>query len=139
LTEQSARPANCAACAHWRQQRDSEGFCTAHAPRASAEPETVAHWPQVHSWQWCGEGVATVYKVGVRCDECRFWYRPATGLNPSSRSDMPMAWWATAGLCLRHAPRPVAEPGPRTFWQATQGGDGCGEGVARDGAEPPRR
>jgi hypothetical protein len=134
LTQEPARPANCAACAHWRQLRETEGLCSAHAPRTSLTSETVAHWPQVHNWQWCGEGVATIKPVGARCGECQFWHQPEGGLEPFLRSDMPASWWAHAGLCLRHAPRAVAEPGPRTFWRATQESDRCGDGVPRASA-----
>jgi hypothetical protein len=76
----------------------------------------------------------TINPVGARCGDCRFWRRPEGGLEPFSRSDMPASWWARAGLCLLHAPQPTSEPGPRAFWQATQEGDRCGEGVPRAGA-----
>jgi hypothetical protein len=56
------------------------------------------------------------------------------GLNPVNRGDMPMAWCARAGLSARHAPLAV-EPGPRSFWRATQDADFCAEGSPRQRAE----
>ena len=49
--------------------------------------------------------------IGTRCADCVFWRRPDGGLNPVNRGDMPMAWWARAGICARHAPRPSASLG----------------------------
>jgi hypothetical protein len=49
-------------------------------------------------------------------------------MHPMNRADMPNSWWARAGVCARHAPRPVSEPGPRGFWRATAEGDRCGDG-----------
>jgi hypothetical protein len=69
--------------------------------------------------------------VDRHCVDCVVWRRPGLGLNPVSRGDMPMAWWARAGQCARHAPRPVSEPGPRAFWRATLGTDCCAEGEPR--------
>jgi hypothetical protein len=127
------RPANCAACAFWRKFREHEGACTRHAPEASMRPEEVAHWPETHSRQWCGEGVAAeALSIGSHCADCAFWSRTEGGLDPVNRRDMPMAWWARAGICGRHAPRPVPEPGPRSFWRATQGTDFCAEGLPHD-------
>ena len=58
---------------------------------------------------------------------------PSRGrLIPVNRGDMPMAWWAKAGICARHAPSPISEPGPRAFWRATQNADFCGEGLGRE-------
>jgi hypothetical protein len=126
------RPASCGACAFWRKLRESEGLCCRRAPDASHIPEQVAHWPQTRSWQWCGEGVAGApLSIGARCADCAFWRQPEGGLNPLHRGDMPMSWWARAGLCARHAPRPVSEPGPRGFWRAALDTDGCAEGEQR--------
>jgi hypothetical protein len=128
---QAASPASCAACAFWRRLRDTEGLCARHAPETSIRPEEPAHWPQTHSWQWCGEGVAGEPRsIGARCADCIYWRSPEGGLQPVNRGDMPMAWWAHAGICARHAPRPVREPGPRAFWRATHNTDFCAEGVA---------
>ena len=33
--------------------------------------------------------------------------------------------------CARHAPRPVPEPGTRSFWRAREGTDFCAEGLPR--------
>jgi hypothetical protein len=95
-------------------------------------PEEAAHWPVTHRRQWCGEGaVAEAAPVGSHCANCVYWRRPEGGLNPVNRGDMPMAWWAGAGICARHAPRPVADPGPRSFWRDTQGTDFCAEGLQK--------
>ena len=124
---------NCAGCAFWRKQRENEGLCCRHAPEASNRPEEVAHWPQTHSRQWCGEGVAAAQlPIGLRCADCVFWRHPDRGLNPVDRGDMLMAWWTHAGVCARHAPRPNSAPGPRGFWRATKDADFCGDGVARE-------
>ncbi len=131
MSDDPIRAANCAACAFWRKFSDHEGVCTRRAPEASMRPEEVAHWPQTHSRQWCGEGVAAeALSIGAHCVDCAFWRRPEGGLDPVNRRDMPMAWWARAGICGRHAPRPVPEPGPRSFWRATQGTDFCAEGFS---------
>jgi hypothetical protein len=128
-----ARPANCSVCGFWRKLRENEGVCCRHAPEPSNRPEEVAHWPQTHSRQWCGEGVAAPpLSIGSRCADCVFWRHPDGGLNPVNRGDMPMAWWANAGICARHAPRTSSEPGPRAFWRATLATDFCADGVARE-------
>ncbi len=132
MTDHPARPANCAACAFWHKLRESEGLCCHHAPEPSIRPEEAAHWPQTRSWQWCGEGIeGGPLALMTRCADCAFWRRPEGGLNPLNRRDMPMSWWEHAGLCARHAPQPVGEPGPRAFWRATLGADGCAEGEPR--------
>jgi hypothetical protein len=134
MTADPARPANCAACTFWRKLRETEGLCCRHAPEPSIRPEEAAHWPQTRSWQWCGEGVAAALSPVTRCADCAFWRRPEGGLNPLDRRDMPMAWWERAGLCARHAPRPVGEPGPRAFWRATLDTSCCAEGQPRSHA-----
>ena len=132
MSDPAARPANCAACAFWRQVRDSEGVCSRHGPQASTRPEEAAHWPQTHSREWCSEGVAAeALSIGCRCADCRYWRHPDGGLNPVNRGDMPMAWWARAGICALHAPYPASEPGPRAFWRATRDTDFCAEGLSR--------
>jgi hypothetical protein len=133
VTGQFGSPLNCAGCAFWLKQREKEGVCRRHAPETSNRPEQVSHWPETHSWQWCGEGVAAApLSIGSRCADCVFWRHPDGGLNPVNRGDMPMAWWAHAGICARHAPRPDSEPGPRAFWRATQATDFCADGMARE-------
>jgi hypothetical protein len=126
---------SCARCIYWQKLRDNEGLCRRHAPSASVRSEQVAHWPQTHAGQWCAEGLVASVRPGANCSACDFWRHAEGGLNPMDRGDMPMSWWARAGLCVRHAPRPNAEPGTRAFWQATLGADSCGDGVVRD--EPP--
>jgi hypothetical protein len=118
MTNSPVPPPNCAGCAFWRKQRESEGLCCRHAPEASNRPEGVAHWPQTRSRS--------------RCADCVFWRHPDGGLNPVNRGAMPMAWWTHAGICARRAPLPDSEPGPRAFWRATQDTDFCGDGVARE-------
>ena len=136
MSDQPATPANCAACAFWRRLREHEGLCARHAPETSIRAEEPAHWPLTHSHQWCGEGLgAEAMSIGSHCADCVFWRRPEGGLNPVNRRDMPMAWWARAGVCHRHAPRPVPEPGPRAFWRATQDADYCADGAPRRPAE----
>ena len=111
MSDPPVPPPNCAGCAFWRKQRENEGVCCRHAPVASNRPEEVAHWPQTHSRQWCGEGVAAApLSIGSRCADCVFWRHPDGGLNPVNRGDMPMAWWAHAGI-LRP---PRAAPDLRT-------------------------
>jgi hypothetical protein len=133
MTNRPVLPPNCAGCAFWRKQRESEGLCCRHAPEASNRPEGVAHWPQTRSRQWCGEGVAAApLSVGSHCADCVFWRHPDPGLNPVNRGAMLKAWWTHAGICARRAPRPDTEPGPRAFWRATQDTDFCADGVARE-------
>ena len=139
MIEEPARPANCAACAFWRKLRENEGVCCRHAPEPSIYPEEVAHFPQTNSRQWCGEGVAAPsLSLGTRCADCLYWRHPDGGLNPVNRGDMPMAWWARAGVCGRHAPRPLSEPGPRAFWRATLDTDGCADGAPRRSVATPQ-
>jgi hypothetical protein len=138
MSDQPVKPANCAACAFWRKLREHEGLCVRHAPETSVHPDEAAHWPQTHGWQWCGEGVvAEATPIGAHCADCVYWRRPESGLHPINRRDMPMSWWERAGICGRHAPRPVSEPGPRSFWRATHDADFCAEGLPRRGAEHP--
>jgi hypothetical protein len=138
MSDNTVRPANCAACAFWRKLREHEGLCARRAPETSIHPDEPAHFPQTHDWQWCGDGVAAEpMSIGSRCADCAYWRRPEAGLNPLNRRDVPMAWWTRAGICARHAPRPVPEPGARSFWRATEGTDFCAEGQPRHGGEHP--
>lgn len=138
MSDGAARPDNCAACAFWRKLRENEGVCARHAPQASVTPEEAAHWPQTHGWQWCGEGrAAESHLIGARCADCLYWLHSEGGLHPVDRGDMPMSWWTHAGICARHAPHPVSEPGPRAFWRATHNTDLCAEGLARGPGERP--
>ena len=102
----------------WRALRENVGVCCRCAPESTTIADEVAHWPQTRSWQWCGErDAAPSLSVATRCAGCAFWRQPEGGLNPLNRGDMPMSWWARAGVCARHAPRPVSEPRPRAFWR----------------------
>jgi hypothetical protein len=125
------RPRNCGECAYWEKLREHEGLCRRHAPRAASQAEAIAHWPQTQPQQWCGEGIVAAARPGSTCAACLYWRHSEGGLDPTNRGDMLKAWWARAGICLRYAPRPVSEPGPRAFWKATGEGDGCGEGEPR--------
>jgi hypothetical protein len=139
MTDSSTLAPNCAGCAFWGKLRGREGVCCRHAPKSSHRPEEVAHFPMTHGHQWCGDGsVGLPFSIGCHCVDCVFWRRPELGLNPVNRGDMPMAWWARAGLCARQAPQPAREPGPRAFWRATLDTDFCGEGMARKSGGGPR-
>jgi hypothetical protein len=124
---------NCGECVYWTRLREQIGLCRRHAPRASLRSDEVAHWPQTREREVCGEGRVGALRACVSCPQCVHWRRPSAGLNPVDRGDMSMGWWARAGLCVRDAPWPSAEPGPRCFWRATGESDACGEGLERDG------
>ena len=135
MTLPAERPANCGACAFWHKLREHDGLCCRHAPAPSDRPNEVSHWCQTRISQWCGEGVAAPpFSIGSYCATCLYWRRPEQGLMPLDRGDLPMAWWYRAGICTRHAPHPVAEPGPRAFWRATLDTDFCAEGEPRHAA-----
>jgi hypothetical protein len=131
MSAPDTRPAKCAECCFWQQLREHEGLCRRHAPRASRRSDDVAHWPQTRARQVCGEGLTAATRPGATCAACLYWRSTATGLNPVDRGDMQKAWWARAGMCVRYAPSPSSEPGPRAFWPATADVDGCGDGVVR--------
>jgi hypothetical protein len=134
LSDAAKDVVHCADCAFWRRGRENDGTCRRRAPEASARGEEVAHWPQTRGVQGCGDGASGAPPgEGSTCGECVYWRRPAHGFSPIDRGDMPMSWWAHAGYCGRHAPRPASEPGARAFWRATSSADGCGEGAPRDG------
>jgi hypothetical protein len=128
----------CDQCLFWKMARPGEGRCLRRAPKPVPESDRISHWPTTHGGQGCGEFV----EIGaafdfVLCGQCRYWRKPAAGLQPIDRGDKPSHWWAQAGLCTRHAPNPVSEPGPRAFWRASHVTDSCGEGLLRprSGAE----
>ena len=121
-----AKPRSCSECGYWRSVRKDEGACRRHAPDASERADEVAHWPQTHASQWCGEG--RVGAASVVCSQCVYWRRPAGGLQPVDRGDMPRPWWDSAGHCARRAPHPASVLGPRAFWRATSESDVCGDG-----------
>lgn len=132
MTEPVGGLLTCADCAYWTGVRDHTGLCRRWAPEPAGAPGMAAHWPQTRAQDGCGEGRrADDRPLAPACDECRHWRRPELGLNPVDRGDMPMKWWARAGYCVRHAPRPVNQPGPRAFWSATLDVDCCGEGERR--------
>lgn len=134
MTDVPAR--NCGECAFWNRLHDVVGICRRHAPEATFRSDEVAHWPETREGQFCGEGRVSDKGLVATCASCLYWRRKSTGLNPVDRGDMPKAWWSRAGICVRGGPRPSAEPGPRAFWQATGGEDGCGDGVERQGGAP---
>jgi hypothetical protein len=119
----------CTECVYWRQSPDKGGLCRRRAPDATVRAEQVAHWPHTEPQQGCGDGVAGTADRADACASCSFWRRYPGGMHPMNRGDMPNQWWAHAGLCMRHAPKPAIEPGPRGFWRATSESDYCGEGV----------
>lgn len=122
----------CDSCRHWTPARPNEGWCRRRAPRPGASADRIAHWPTTHGGQGCGDfELSAASTAAIACGACRFWRSGAEGLDPVDRADKPLSWWSRAGHCLRHAPAPLADPGPRAFWRATHVGDGCGEGAAK--------
>jgi hypothetical protein len=122
----------CDSCAFWKIARPGEGWCQRRAPEAAGSSDRVAHWPTTHGGQGCGEYLTLGAAFDrVDCADCRYWRRPANGLQPIDRGDKAAAWWEKAGLCARRAPLPQSEPGPRAFWRASHAGDSCSEGLAR--------
>jgi len=132
MTDAKAR--NCGECVFWTRLHEQVGVCRRHAPQSTWRSDEVAHWPETREPQVCGEGLVATKPPGSKCVACVYWRRMATGMHPVDRGDMPRAWWARAGLCIRSAPGPSAEPGPRAFWQATGEDDGCGDGIPRPAA-----
>jgi hypothetical protein len=138
LNDAQSKPVRCSECAFWRHKVAIDGSCHRHAPESGKNSEEVAHWPQTRRYQGCGDGEpATSPTPGSTCEFCVFWHRPAGGLRPFNRGDMPMSWWAQAGICVRHAPKPFSEPGARAFWRATSAAEGCGEGRPRNPDQTP--
>ncbi|WP_298424152.1 hypothetical protein [Rhodoblastus sp.] len=122
----------CDECLFWKMARPTEGWCRKYAPKPASEADRVAHWPTTHGAQGCGEFVEITTKFDfVFCGQCRYWQSSATGILPVDRLDKPAQWWTHAGHCIRYAPEPISEPGPRAFWRATHHTDGCSEGVLR--------
>jgi hypothetical protein len=122
----------CDQCLFWKMARPGEGWCRRRAPGPANESDRVAHWPTTHGAQGCGEFLQLgAARELVLCGQCRYWRKPAGGLQPVDRGDKTAHWWAQAGLCVRHAPEPISEPGPRAFWRATLGTDSCAEGLLR--------
>jgi hypothetical protein len=126
---------NCSYCLFWRLLRPKEGLCQRNAPNAG-DAEQIAHWPETHADQWCGAfETASSARVLTECGDCRFWRRPPNGFEPDDKSDKLASWWAKAGNCARHAPRPSSDPGPRAFWLATHATDQCAEGMPTPGSK----
>ena len=122
----------CDACAFWKMARPGEGWCLRRAPAGASESDRVAHWPTTRGVQGCGEYLsASAAYDRVSCGDCRFWRRPANGIQPVDRGDKLAGWWEKAGHCTRHAPVPQSEPGPRAFWRASNAMDACAEGLPR--------
>lgn len=126
---------NCSQCLYWRLLLPKEGLCQRNAPEAD-DAEQIAHWPETHSDQWCGAfQTAGSARLLTHCGDCRFWRRPSNGFEPDDKYDKPASWWAKAGHCVRYAPRPSSNPGPRSFWLATHATDKCEEGMPRAASE----
>lgn len=122
----------CDQCGFWKMARPGEGWCLRYAPRPIGELEKVSHWPTTHGGQGCGEFVAPgAGPERVACRDCAYWHKPALGLQPVDRGDKLAGWWAQAGLCVRHAPKPQSEPGARAFWRASHVTNSCAEGILR--------
>lgn len=125
---------NCSHCLFWKMARPTEGWCQRAAPEATNQPDRIAHWPTTHGTQFCGEFLRKGAALDlVNCADCRYWRKPAWGLQPVDRGDRLASWWAQAGHCARHAPRPQSEPGPRAFWRASHADDTCAESMRRPG------
>ena len=120
----------CETCAFWSRQTSREGACHRHAPQPNLRHQEATHWAETHGSQSCGEWSASGERALPTCADCRYWRRPALGLNPMNRSDMRAGWWEGAGICARWAPGAIGEPGARAFWSATHGLDFCGDGAA---------
>lgn len=120
----------CGDCIFWDRCGDNDGLCRRHAPCASQRADDVAHWPETHADDGCGEGARGSGRP-VSCAACGYWSQPSGGLSPQRRRDQPADWWRHAGHCRRYAPQPTPEPGARGFWQVTSGRDGCGDAKAR--------
>ena len=120
----------CEQCLFWKMARPGEGRCLRRAPAAASEADRIAHWPTTHGAQCCGEFLERGAALEVvACADCRYWRKPAQGLQPVDRGDKPWAWWAQAGKCASHAPAPQSEPGPRAVWRASHETDSCAEGL----------
>ncbi|MCI4679389.1 hypothetical protein K9U33_12135 [Rhodoblastus acidophilus] len=136
--EDMAGKGRCDQCGFWKMARPREGWCRRHAPKPSSVSDRISHWPTTHGGQGCGEfAAADANNEPVACNDCVYWHQPALGLQPVDRGDKLGSWWAEAGLCVRRAPTPVSEPGPRAFWCATHHADGCADGrhaAKNDGA-----
>jgi hypothetical protein len=124
----------CHVCAFWEHSENDDGRCRRHPPPAAGEVDEVAHWPLTHSRDSCGEGIpAAPGKIRyVRCASCDYWHSSPGGIEPMQRRDQPMTWWRQAGRCVRLAPLPSPEPGPRAHWSVTHVTDGCAEGKAKE-------
>ncbi|MDE2578096.1 MAG: hypothetical protein KGL46_04765 [Hyphomicrobiales bacterium] len=129
----NANQGRCADCAYWELVRPNEGWCRRHSPTTPDAADAVAHWPQSHAEQWCGDFVAShrTSAPAITCESCRFWRQPEAGLQPVDRGDRIASWWSNAGLCHRDAPKPNAAPGQRAYWAATHRKDRCGFAEAR--------
>lgn len=130
MEEAPTKIVQCGHCAFWQQVDGVNGCCRRHAPSASENSDEVAHWPLTRADESCGEGIvakASEFLV-IRCDTCIYWRHVAEGMEPMLRWDRPSEWWRHAGHCIRFAPVPSREPGPRAYWRATNAVDGCFDG-----------
>ncbi len=120
----------CSRCAFWQQVDGVNGHCRRHAPRACENMDEVAHWPLTRGTESCGEGVAArpaEFPI-IQCGDCIYWRHAGAGIDPMLRLDQLSEWWRHAAHCVRFAPTPSREPGPRAYWRATNAVDGCFDG-----------
>ena len=111
----------CDQCLFWKMARPGEGRCLRRAPKPVPEVRSDLALAD-DTWRAGLRGIRGNRRTAfdfVLCGQCRYWRKPAAGLQPIDRGDKPSHWWAQAGLCTRHAPTPVSEPGPRAFWRAS--------------------
>lgn len=130
MEQVSTEVVQCCRCAYWQQVDDVNGNCRRHAPSACENMDEVAHWPLTRKTESCGEGVAAPNGASphIRCDACIYWRLVGEGIDPMLRRDQLSGWWRHAAYCVRFAPVPSKEPGPRAYWRATNAGDGCFDG-----------
>lgn len=123
----------CGACVFWEHTDTHEGVCRRHAPATNENTDVVAHWPQTHAENGCGEGISADDPTfqPVKCAACIYWDQFTGGLIPANRRDQTADWWRRAGHCARYAPRPSRDPGVRAFWCATSANDSCADGKPR--------
>jgi hypothetical protein len=122
----------CGGCAFWRSIGRVSGSCHRRAPEPGHGTAETAHWPETEAAEGCGDGLAAATSATrlTACRDCVHWReaRAGHGLVPLDQRDHVKGWWSQAGYCVRHAPRPAAQPGYRGFWRATHATDGCAEG-----------
>lgn len=125
----------CEECAYWRHAEAPDGHCRLLAPFAGDyESNVPAHWARTRRDDFCGEWRAKDDIEARRfffCARCRYWEHVAGGITPIDLADQLPEWWARAGHCKRHPPRPGTLPGAKAHWRATHESDGCCEGAKK--------